>query len=176
MEALYEMSQPIFQMDVQMTKHEKIPADILQMTGLQQLQAMLDGHLEPPSITATLDFIMTEASEGQATFVGNPSHKHLNPLGSVHGGYAATLLDSALGCAVHTTIAPGEGYTTVDLNIKYVRAVTPDTGPLTCSARIVHRGRSIATADATLTDKDGKLYAHGSTTCMILPSKRPHEG
>lgn len=151
-----------------MTKHETISANIAKMTGLQQLQAMLDGHLEPPSITQALDFTMTEASEGQATFVGNPGKNHLNPLGTVHGGYAATMLDSALGCAVHTTIKPGEGYTTVDLNIKYVRAVKPDSGPLICIGQIVHRGRRIATADATLTDGDGKLYAHGSTTCMIL--------
>lgn len=151
-----------------MSRHEKITADITQMNGLQQLHAMLDGHLQPPSITRTLDFIMTEASEGRATFVGNPGENHLNPLGTVHGGYAATLLDSALGCAVHTTIGPGEGYTTIDLNIKYVRAIKPGIGPLTCASHIVHRGRKIATANATIVDDEGRLYAHGSTTCMIL--------
>ncbi|MEX0583597.1 MAG: PaaI family thioesterase [Sneathiella sp.] len=137
-----------------------------EMTGLQQLQALLDGGI-PPAISQTLDFELSEISFGKAIFSGVPGEKHLNPLGTVHGGYAATLLDSALGCSIHTALEPGERYTTVDLNIKYLRAMLPGMGAVTATAEIVHKGRKIATAEGRLIGDDGKLYATGNTTCVI---------
>ncbi|MEX1035704.1 MAG: PaaI family thioesterase [Sneathiella sp.] len=137
-----------------------------EMTGLQQLQALLDGGI-PPAISQTLDFELSEISFGKAIFSGVPGEKHLNPLGTVHGGYAATLLDSALGCSIHTALEPGERYTTVDLNIKYLRAMLPGMGTVTATAEIVHKGRKIATAEGRLIGDDGKLYATGNTTCVI---------
>jgi len=139
-----------------------------ELTGLQQLQFMLSGAMPPPTISETLDFTLTDVSFGKAVFEGNPSEQHLNPLGVVHGGYAATLLDSALGCSIHTVIDPGEGYTTVDLSVKFLRALKPGMGKVIATGEVVHKGRKIATADARLEDEDGKLYATGTTTCAIL--------
>jgi len=139
-----------------------------QMTGLQQLQAMVAGAVPPPSIASTLDFALKEISYGKAAFVGKPSSKHLNPMGSVHGGYAATLLDSALGCSIHTMMEPGENYSTVDLNIKYLRAMKPGMGLVTATSEVVHKGRKIATAEAKLIGEDGKIYATGNTTCAVF--------
>ena len=139
-----------------------------QMTGLQQLEAMVAGAVPPPSIASTLDFTLKEISYGKAAFEGKPSSKHLNPMGSVHGGYAATLLDSALGCSIHTMMEPGENYTTVDLNIKYLRAMKPGMGLVTATSEVVHKGRKIATADAKLIGEDGKIYATGNTTCAVF--------
>ncbi|TNE35965.1 MAG: PaaI family thioesterase, partial [Alphaproteobacteria bacterium] len=116
----------------------------------------------------TLDFDLVEISHGKAVFRGNPGEKHLNPLGTVHGGYAATLLDSALGCAIHTVLEPGERYTTVDLNVKYLRAMMPGMGPVTATAEVVHKGRKIATSEARLVGEDGKIYATGNTTCAVF--------
>lgn len=138
------------------------------MTGLQQLQAVIAGKVPPPTIAKTLDFTLKEIAHGKAVFEGTPSEQHLNPVGTVHGGYAATLLDSALGCSVHTVLEPGEGYTTVDLNVKYIRALKPGMGKVLAIGEIVHKGRKIATADARLVGEDGKLYATGTTTCIIL--------
>lgn len=137
-----------------------------EMTGLQQMQAFIDGGTPPP-IAQTLEFDLSEISFGKAVFTGIPSEKHLNPLGTVHGGYAATLLDSALGCSIHTVLEPGERYTTVDLNIKYLRAMFPGMGKVTVTAEVVHKGRKIATAEGRLVGEDGKVYATGNTTCVI---------
>ena len=106
--------------------------------------------------------------EGRAVFECTPSEYHYNPIGVVHGGLAATLLDSALGCAVHSTLAAGAGYSTVELHVNLVRPITMQTGRMRCEAEIVHVGRSMATAQGRLTDAAGKLYAHGTTTCMIF--------
>lgn len=137
-----------------------------EMTGMEQLQSVIDGGVQPP-IGQTLEFELSEISPGKAVFTGHPGEKHLNPIGSVHGGYAATLLDSALGCAIHTVLEPGERYTTVDLNIKYLRAMLPGMGKVTATAEVVHKGRKIATSEARLVGDDGKLYATGNTTCAI---------
>ncbi len=104
-------------------------------------------------------------------FAGVPGYRHYNPIGAVHGGYAATLLDSALGCAVHSSLQRGEGYTTLELKLNMVRALTKDTGRITAEGRLLHRGRTVATAEGYLRDAEGKLYAHGTTTCMIFPAK-----
>lgn len=148
--------------------YSNIPEDFLSLSGLEQMEKVVSDDRFRPSISVTLDFELTKVEAGKAMFTGHPSDKHMNPIGSVHGGYAATLLDSALGCSIHTTLEPGERYTTVDLNIKYIRAIQPGIGAVFSTGEVVHKGRRIATADATLVDKNGKLLAHGSTTCIIL--------
>ena len=122
---------------------------------------MMSGELPPPAMATTLGFALRECEVGRAVFACVPQVSHLNPLGTVHGGLAATLLDSCLGCAVHTTLEPGEGYTTIDLNVKYLRPILPDTGELRAVGTIVHRGRRMATAEGVLTGADGKIYALG---------------
>ena len=138
-------------------------------SGLEQLESMLSGETPPPAMAETLSFRLSHCEYGLAVFTCEPQERHLNPLGTVHGGLAATLLDSCLGCAVHTTLKPGEGYTTIDLNVKYLRPILPTTGQLRAEGRIVHRGRRMATAEGKLLGPDGKVYAHGGTTCMVFP-------
>ena len=145
--------------------------DIAGLNGLEQLYAMIAGKLPPPPITGLLKFQLAEAGEGRAVFRGTPDATMLNPLGSVHGGWAATLLDSALGCAVHTTLAVGESYTTVEFKVNLVRAIMPDTGEVVCEGRIVSRGRRIAVSEATLKTVDGKLLAHGTETCLVFEGR-----
>jgi uncharacterized protein (TIGR00369 family) len=135
---------------------------------MEYLEKMLRGELPRPPIAQTLDFVLESASEGRATFVVTPSEFHYNPIGVVHGGLAATLLDSALGCAIHTMLPAGVGYTTLELHVNLVRAITKETGPLRAESEIIHLGRTLGTAQARLTGADGKLYAHGTTTCMIF--------
>src|SRR5215216_6187792 len=137
--------------------------------GLAFLKAIADGTLPAPPITETLGFTLVEVEEGRAVFAGVPEFRHYNPIGVVHAGYAATLLDSALGCAVHSTCKKGEAYTTLELKLNLVRAITTDTGRITAEARVLHRGRSVGTAEGYLRDAAGKLYAHATTTCMIFP-------
>lgn len=139
-----------------------------EMDGLSYLHAMMEGKLPRPPISATLNFILTEASNGLAIFTGEPAEYHYNPIGLVHGGLACTLLDSAMGCAVQTKLSAGVGYTTLDVHINMIRALTKDTGPIRCIGEVIHVGRSTATAQARLLDSKDKLYAHGTTTCMIF--------
>lgn len=138
------------------------------MSGMDYLQAMLDGKLPRPPISQTLNFVLTQIGEGWAIFEGETGEYLYNPIGSVHGGYAATLLDSALGCAVHTTLPAGVGYTTLELHLNLLRPLTAQTGRVFCRGEVIHVGRTVATAQAKLTDAEGKLYAHGTTTCMIF--------
>ncbi|MEM1313931.1 MAG: PaaI family thioesterase [Pseudomonadota bacterium] len=143
------------------------------LTGLEQIQAMLDGRgAAPPSMAATMGLSApTDLAEGRAAFEAETADWMLNPLGSVHGGFAATLLDSALGVCVHTSLPPGFGYTTAELKINYTRALPPTGLRVRAVGEVVHRGRRMATAEARLTGvEDGRLYAHGSTTCFIFPS------
>lgn len=144
------------------------PAELAGLTGLQQMQALLDGRLPPPPIAQTLDFTLLSVRKGEVIFQGTPRFRHYNPLGTVHGGWFATLLDSALGCAVHTTLDPGRGYTTLELKINLVRALTERVPLVRAIGRVRHVGRQMATAEADLVGHDGKLYAHGSTTCLIF--------
>ncbi|TCT09266.1 uncharacterized protein (TIGR00369 family) [Tepidamorphus gemmatus] len=146
-------------------------ARIRDMDGLSQLEAVIAGTFPAPPIARTLGFMLREVEPGRALFAGLPGFDHLNPLGTVHGGWAATLLDSALGCAVHTTLKVGEAYTTIEFKVNLVRPLLPDTGEVVCEGRIVHRGARIATSEASLRGADGRLYAHGSETCMIFPMK-----
>jgi uncharacterized protein (TIGR00369 family) len=143
-------------------------AEIAAMSGLEYLQYLLESGRVPP-IGALLDFRLVRIEPGRAVFSGTPSEFHYNPIGAVHGGFAATLLDSALGCSVHTTLKPGFAYTTIELKVNYVRPLRMTTGVVSCEGQVVHVGARIATAEARLTDAAGKLYAHGSTTCLIFP-------
>jgi uncharacterized protein (TIGR00369 family) len=111
---------------------------------------------------------LVELGEGRATFALDPAERHYNPLGTVHGGIAATLLDSAMGCAVHTTLGAGERYTTIELKVNFVRAITEATGRVVAEGSVIHRGGRVTTAEARLTDEDGRLLAHGTSTCLIL--------
>ncbi|MGM9480366.1 PaaI family thioesterase [Roseateles sp. NT4] len=137
-------------------------------TGLQQMQAMLDGEGPPPPISRTLDFLLISVADGEAIFQGRPQFKHYNPLGSVHGGWFATLLDSALGCSVHTTMPIGRGYTTLEFKVNLVRALSDKVPLVRAIGKVVHRGRQVTTSEATLVGHDGKLYAHASTTCLLF--------
>jgi uncharacterized protein (TIGR00369 family) len=139
--------------------------------GLAFLKDMIDGTIPQPPMCGTLGFHLAEAAEGFAAFEGLPEFRHYNPIGTVHGGFAATLLDSALGCAVFSTMAKGEAWTTLELKLNFVRPIGQDTGAVRTEGRIVHRGRSVATAEGTVKDRAGKLYAHATTTCMIFPLK-----
>jgi uncharacterized protein (TIGR00369 family) len=139
--------------------------------GLGFLKAIIDGTLPQPPISELLGFHLIEAEAGRAVFEGVPEFRHYNPVGTVHAGFAATLLDSALGCAVFSTLAKGEAWTTLELKFNLVRPLTKDTGSVRAEGRIVHRGRTVATAQGDLKDAGGKLYAHATTTCMIFPAK-----
>ena len=137
-------------------------------SGLEMFQAMLAGELPAPPISQTLDFILVEAEHGRAVFQGRPALAHYNPMGIVHGGWFATLLDSALGCVVQSMLPAGKAYTTAELKINIVRPLTDKTPLVRAEATIVHSGGRMATAEGRLTGSDGKLYAHGSTTCFLL--------
>jgi uncharacterized protein (TIGR00369 family) len=137
-------------------------------TGLEILQAMLRGELPFPYIAETLDFSLIEIEAGRAVFQGTPQLKHYNPLGSVHGGWYATLLDSAVGCAIHSTMPAGRAYTTAEISVNIVRAATVNTGPLRAIANVIHSGRQLATAEGRIVGPDAKVYAHATTTCLVF--------
>jgi uncharacterized protein (TIGR00369 family) len=137
-------------------------------TGLEQMQAMLRGETPYPHISDTMDFCLVEVALGRAVFQGTPQLKHYNPLGSVHGGWYATLLDSAVGCAVHTMMPIGRAYTTAELSLNIVRAASSKSGPLRAIGTVIHCGRQLATAEGRIVDADGKLYAHATTTCLVF--------
>jgi len=147
------------------------PDSVAGKTGLEVMQAMLAGELPFPHIAQTLDFSLVEVGAGRAVFQGTPQLMHYNPLGTVHGGWYATLLDSALGCAVHTMLPVGFGYTTAELSVNIVRAASAKTGPLRAIGQVIHSGRQLATAEARIVDPDGKLYAHGTTTCLVFEAR-----
>ncbi len=139
------------------------------MSGLEYMEAIVSGQLPPPPIAVTMSLRPVELEEGRVVFEGTPGEEHYNPIGIVHGGYASTLLDSALGCAVHTTLPAGVAYTSLGLEAKFLRPISRDTGRVLCEATVLYRGRKQATAEATVTAADtGKLLASGTTTCMIL--------
>jgi uncharacterized protein (TIGR00369 family) len=139
------------------------------LSGLDYLKAVFERKLPPPPIAATLDFTGAEVDEGRAVFLGQPSEFHYNPIGVVHGGYAMTLLDSAMGCAVHSTLAAGEGYTSLETSVNFVRPITLETGRVRCEGKVLHRGGRVATAEGRLiAESSGKLLAHGTTTCLVI--------
>lgn len=138
------------------------------MPGLDFLEAIRDEELPPAPIQRLLDFALTEVEVGRVVFTAQPGEQHYNPIGVVHGGLAATLLDSAMGAAVHSTLPQGQGYTTLETKFNLVRAVTVDTGPIQAEGRVVNRGRQVATAEGYLRDGAGKLLAHGTSTCLVV--------
>ncbi|OCW57707.1 PaaI family thioesterase [Hoeflea olei] len=150
-----------------------IPLDVVAREGgLSVMRGMLEGRLPGATMARTLNFRLTRVEEGLVAFSGAPTADHLNPLGSVHGGWAATILDSALACAVMTTLPPGEGYTTVEFKLNLTRPMAPDMEEVSCEGRVVHRGRTLATSEAFLRDASGKLLAHGTETCAIFPIEK----
>jgi uncharacterized protein (TIGR00369 family) len=144
------------------------PAQWAGRTGLELLQAMLAGDVPFAPIAKTLDFALIAVAPGRAVFQGTPGAQHFNPMGGVHGGWFATLLDSALGCAVHTMMPAGRAYTTAELSVNYVRALSPRVQRVRAEGQVVHCGRQLATAEARLVGPDGTLYAHGTTTCLVF--------
>jgi len=144
------------------------PARIGALGGLAFLQAILRGEIPDPPITRTLDFYLLEVEPGRAVFQGLPQRAHYNPISTVHGGWHATLLDSAMACAVQTRCEPGRAYTTLEFKIHCVRALTDQTGPVRAEGKVVASGRRMATAEGRLVDADGRLYSHGTTTCMLF--------
>lgn len=143
------------------------PEQIAGMSGLEVMQAMCSGALPYAAIADTLDFMIISVEEGRAVFQGTPLARHLNPLGTVHGGWVATLLDSALGCSVHSMMPPGRSYTTAELGVNFVKAVSPKVQRVRVEGRVLHCGRQLATAEARLVGPDGTLYAHATTTCLV---------
>ena len=145
------------------------PDQVAGKSGLELMQAMLRGELPFPPIAKTLDFQLLDVSEGRAVFQGRPGPAHLNPMGGIHGGWYATLLDSALGCAVHTLMPPGRGYTTAELGVNLVKAINPaKVARVRAEGKVLHCGRQLATAEARLVGPDGTLYAHATTTCLVF--------
>lgn len=140
------------------------------LSGLEFLQKIVAGELPPPPLAALMNFDIAELREGYAVFTVEPADYHYNPIGVVHGGLAATLLDSAMGCAVHSTLPAGTGYTTLEIKVNFIRAMSAITGRVRCEAKIIHAGARTATAEGRVVDQSGRLYAHGTTTCLILRS------
>ncbi|GAA0782339.1 MULTISPECIES: PaaI family thioesterase [Pseudomonadati] len=140
--------------------------NLREMTGLQIMQAMLDGHIPAPSITQTMPMKAIKVSEGEITFEAQADERHLNPMGGVHGGFAATVLDSATACAVHSALPAGASYATIDLNVKMVRPV-PKNQAVFATGKLINLSTSLAIADATLTDKQGRLLATACASCMV---------
>ncbi len=139
------------------------------LSGIEQMRAIMDSDVPPPPIAVLMRMAPIELEEGRVVFRGEPSEEHYNPIGTVHGGYAATLLDTALGCAVQTRLEAGRMYTTLTLETKMVRPITRDTGPVLAEGTVLHLGRRQATAEARITAAgSGKLLAHGTTSCMIF--------
>lgn len=138
------------------------------MSGMEYLQAMFRGELPPPPMMALMNIGAGEIEEGRVVFSVDPAEYHYNPIGSVHGGVACTLFDSAMGCAIHSTLPAGVGYTTLELKVNFLRPLSVDTGRVSCEGKVIHVGSRIATAEGRLFDAAGKLYGHATTTCIIL--------
>lgn len=141
--------------------------------GIDLLRGMLERRYPAPPIARAMGFNLTEVAPGFAVFEGTPTADFFNPLGTIHGGWTATILDSALGCCVHTLVKAGQGYTTVEMKVNYVRALMPETGLVRCEGKVVHAGSRIATAEARLVDGKGRLIAHATETCLIFDARVP---
>lgn len=141
---------------------------IRSMSGLEFLRGIVEGRLPHAPMSDALNFHLVEATRGHAVFMGEPRREFYNPIGSVHGGWASTLLDSCMACAVQTTLAAGQGYTTLELKVNLVRALSAESGPVRAEGRVINVGRTIGTAEGRIVGADGKLYAHGTTTCLVF--------
>ncbi|NWG54939.1 MAG: PaaI family thioesterase [Hydrogenophilaceae bacterium] len=144
------------------------PERLRAMSGLDLMRAVQSGAIAPPSMAATMNVKIAELEEGRVVFEGEPTVAHLNPLGFVHGGWALTLLDSVTGCAAHTTLSPGLGYTTIETKGNFVRAILPQSGLIRAEGKVVAKGRTIITAEGRIADAAGRLLAHGVSTLMVL--------
>lgn len=150
---------------------------MLRESGLEMLRGLIEGRHPVPPFAATAGVYLTEADEGRAVFRGTPDARFLNPLGTIHGGWTSGILDSAMACAIHTLLRAGQAYTTLELKVHLVRAILPGTGELLCEGRVVHRGGQVATSEGYLRDASGKLFAHGTETCLIFDAAaRPARG
>jgi uncharacterized protein (TIGR00369 family) len=141
-----------------------------EMSGLEFVQGLADGTLPLNTIAQTLGYDVTEAETGRVVVTAEPRDIHLNPAGTVHGGLAATMLDSCMGLAIQSTLQKGVGSTTVEFKISFVRPITPDTGPIRAEGTVISRGRRVGTAEGRVTDGSGRLLVHGTTTCLIIES------
>ena len=141
-----------------------------EMSGLEFVQGLADGTLPLNTIAQTLGYDVAEAANGRVVITAEPRDIHLNPAGTVHGGFSATLLDSCMGLAVQTTLEKGMGSTTLEFKISLVRPITPDTGEIRAEGVVLTTGRRVGTAEGRITDRDGRLLAHGTTTCLIFPN------
>lgn len=144
-------------------------ADVVSRQGRELLQAMADGRVPQPPMAGALSFQLTGVGEGRCVFTGTPNTQFYNPLGTIHGGWIATLLDSCMGCAVHTTLEAGLAYTSLEIKVNFVKAVTAATGDVRAEGTVTSRGRRIATAEGRLIDSAGRVLALGTTTCLIFP-------
>ena len=148
-------------------------ADLRQaITGLDYFRKIIAGELTPPPMLTLLGMRLVEADEGRVVFATTVEAAHYNGLGVAHGGFAATLLDSALGCCINTMMPPGRRFTTVELKVNFTRPLTHEVGPLRCEARVIHLGGRTATSEARVVDRHGKLYAHGTTTCIVVEAPK----
>jgi uncharacterized protein (TIGR00369 family) len=147
-------------------------ASMRAMSGLEFLRGLMDGSLPPPAFSAASRIVPVEAAEGRVVFEGMPHGDFYNPMGTVHGGWIATLIDTAMACAVHSSLKPGEIFTTVEMNITYVRPVHATSGTLRCEGVLLHSGGRIASAEGKVYDAAGNLVAHGSETCLITRARR----
>lgn len=147
-----------------------VPREVLAAEdGIDFLHGIIEGRHPAPPMARLMGMELAEVEPGRAVFAGTPRFDHANPIGSIHAGFAATLLDSAVACAVHSLLKAGQGYTTLEIKLNLVRALTEKTGPVLAEGRIVHCGRQVATAEGDLRDEAGRLYAHAVTTCLIFP-------
>jgi uncharacterized protein (TIGR00369 family) len=155
--------------DARKVEYGVTPAEVMaSMTGIDFVRAIFDGRLPAPPIMQPIEPFDSTAEPGHVVFYSTPGFRHYNPIGSVHGGYAATLLDSAMGLAVHSMLPPGTGYTTLEFKVSFIRGMTKDTGPVRSEGRIFNVGRRAATAEARITDAKGRLLAHATTTCLVF--------
>jgi uncharacterized protein (TIGR00369 family) len=143
-------------------------AQLKSMSGFEFLQGILNGHIPIAHIGKTLDFFPVEGEPGRVVFQGTPGRQHYNPMGSVHGGYFCTLLDSAVGCAVQSMLPKGVGYTTLEIKVNLIRAMTDKTGPVRAEGKIIQVGKQVGTAEGRIVDANGKVYAHATTTCLVF--------
>ncbi len=153
-----------------------LPFDkITTMSGLEVLHGMIAGDLPTPPFSQTTRIFLTTAEDGKVSFTGEPHADFFNPLGSIHGGWTASIMDSVMACAVHSTLKPGEGYTTLEFKLHFCRPIMPDTGPVRAEGLVLSRGRRAATSEGKLFDSNGKLLAHGTETCLIfeMPTMKP---
>ncbi|AMJ59119.1 phenylacetic acid degradation protein [Bosea sp. PAMC 26642] len=148
---------------------------LLAEDGVSFLRGMMEGRHPGAPFAAEMGFDLAEVEQGRVVFVGTPSERFFNPLGTIHGGWTATILDSAMACAAHSTLKAGEGYTTLEMKLNYVRPVMPGSGLVRCEGKLIHRGGTVVTTEGRLVDARGRLLAHGTETCMIFPA-RPSAG